>query len=682
MSTRALDCLFNPGSVAVLGATQNPAKLGYVLVKNLIDYGYQGRILPVNPRGGEVLGQPAARSITELQGQVDLALISIPNAAVPDAIAACATAGVRAAVILSSGFGETGAAGRQVQAFIKETAGKAGMRVVGPNCMGVYNPGGGLNASYFWALPKKAGPVSFISQSGAMGGIFFAEAAARGFGVAKFISVGNCADIEHSDMVAYLGDDPDTKVIAVFMEGLKDGRRFLEAARRVVPIKPIVVLKGGRTGAGARAAASHTGSLAGAGEVYRAALEQVGVLWAESTEELWDLSIALAYQGDRLPRAGRLAVLTISGGPSVLAADACEERGLEVPALAEAAQADLRRLVPDFAAVGNPVDMTPQVTPANIPACIDRVLAEPNVDGAVFINMGLDYPEFGQGLTAAFAKHQKPILALVNSTPTIEADLDRVGIPVFSASERAVTGFAGLVRYAAIKNDPPKAAAAEAPAPAAVLSSLPAGPVDEYVAKQALAAYGLPVTRDVLVKSRAEALAAAAELGYPVALKLCRADVLHKSDVGGVHLNLAGPDDLDRAFAEISSRFADGPYLVQEMVPPGLELIIGARRDATFGHVVLCGLGGIFVEAVGKFALAVAPLDDRLARRLIRQSGAERLLGGYRGGVRIDLDQMAACLLALSRLVTANPRIAEVDINPLIAGRAGLRAADALIVLS
>ncbi len=673
----SLHAFFHPRSVAVLGASASPGKLGHTLLKNVIDYGYTGTIYPVNPRGGVVCDLPAATSISELAGQVDLALISIPNSEVPAAIRACAAAQVKAAVILSSGFGETGQGGKDLQAEMCATARAAGMRIIGPNCMGVYNPAGKLNGSYFWSLPTKVGGVSFVSQSGAMGGLFFADARQRDLGVAKFASIGNTADVEHADLLEYLGDDPETTCIGLFIEGIKSGPRFMEVARRVAAKKPVVALKGGRTGAGARASASHTGSLAGEERVYRAALEACGVLWTRSADEFFDSLAALAAHGHRLPKGDSLAIMTISGGPSVLAADHCEERGLKVPELSAATKDALRLLTPDFAAVSNPVDLTPQINPPNIPPALDAILADPAVDGGLFINLGLDFPEFANGVTSAQANHNKPVVALVTAAPVIQAAMDEHGIPNYAAPERAVAGFHALVKRVALQKRAAAPRPSVPPAPTAPLT----GALDEYDAKAALARYGLPVTAEARVDTLSGALAAAEQVGYPVALKICRADLLHKTEVGGVRLRLADAAALEAAYAELSAKFGDGPYLVQQMAPPGVELIIGARWDPTFGHMVAFGPGGVLVELLGDVALAPAPLTLEQAQEMVAGSKAAHLLRGYRGSAALDQTSVARCLVAVSEFVAANPQVAEVDVNPLIVGPAGPVAADALVVL-
>jgi acyl-CoA synthetase (NDP forming) len=441
VSSRWIDALFAPASVAVYGASRQEGKLGHTLLRNTVSKGFTGTVVPVNPAGGEILGRPA---VTSLAAPVDLALISVPARRAPDAVADAARAGCRVAIVLSSGFGEAGGDGRALQDELLRIARDAGMRLIGPNCMGVLAhlcDGAWLDGTYFWAVPTQPGPVTFMSQSGAFGGMFFSEARKRGLGLARFVSLGNAADVTGTDVLAELADDEATGVVAMFVEGIADGRRFVEVARRVAARKPVVVLKGGKGQAGARAAASHTGSLAGRHAATQAAFARAGVIEARDSDAFFDAVTAAASD---LPasRGPRIAVLTISGGPSVLAADAAERTGLALPAPREATLARLRPLVPDFAALGNPVDLTPQCPPDAYEPAMRAVYDDPGYDGVVAINCGLDVAEFGAGVTAARAATGKPTVAYLLDVPTVEETVRRAGIPVFTSPERAVQGYA------------------------------------------------------------------------------------------------------------------------------------------------------------------------------------------------------------------------------------------------
>lgn len=445
-----MDAIFEPRSLAVYGASRDERKLGHTLLRNVLTGGFDGRLVAVNPAGGEILGVRAAPTLEE---GVDLALISVPAATARAAVADAARAGCRAAIVLASGFGETGPRGKAVEALLADIARAADMRLVGPNCMGVVSRRGDgwLNGSYFWQLPdptrrasEVAGSVSMISQSGAFGGMFFAEARRRRLGVARFLSVGNSVDVTETDALEWLALDAATAVIGLFAEAFRDGRRFVATAERCQ--KPIVVLKAGKGSAGARAAASHTGSLAGRHGAVQAAFARAGVIEAATSDEFFDVLQPLSGS---FPAAGRgrgVAVLTISGGPGVLASDAAERLGLRLPAPGEATARRIRKLAPAFAAVGNPIDLTPQCPPASFPAAIQAVFDEPAYEGVIVINCGLDIPQFGQGVVAARRRTGKLVTAFVLDVPRIESELAQAGIPLLSSPERAVAAYAATAR--------------------------------------------------------------------------------------------------------------------------------------------------------------------------------------------------------------------------------------------
>ena len=435
-----VDAIFEPRSVAVFGASRDERKLGHTLLRNVLTGGFAGRVVPVNPAGGRILGVEA---VPALDGPVDLALISVPAAVAELAVADAARAGCLAAIVLASGFGETGPAGKAVEAGLVETARAAGMRLVGPNCMGVvsHGPDGWFNGSYFWQTPKLAGGVSMVSQSGAYGGMFFAEARSRRLGVARFLSVGNSVDVTETDALEWLALDPATHVIGLFAEAFTDGRRFVATAERCR--KPIVALKAGKGLAGTRAAASHTGSMAGRHAAVQAAFARAAVTEATTSDEFFDALQALA--AGRLAAGRGVALLTISGGPGVLASDRAESLGLRVPPPSDATIRRVRELAPDFAAAGNPIDLTPQCAPANFPAAIQAVFEDPTYQGVVVINCGLDIAEFGQGVVTAQRSTGKPVTAFVLDVPGIEAQLEEAGIPILPSPERAVAAYAALV---------------------------------------------------------------------------------------------------------------------------------------------------------------------------------------------------------------------------------------------
>ncbi|MFO1377894.1 MAG: CoA-binding protein [Steroidobacteraceae bacterium] len=436
----SLDSLFKPKSIAVYGASAtDSSKLGNTLLKNAASGA--GDVLAVHPEAGSIDGTPA---VPHLDRPVDLALISVPQARVEAAVADAAAAGAGAAIVLSSGFGETGTAGRAVQDRLVATAGSAGMRLVGPNCMGVVSCLGGgrwLNGSYFWRIPTVPGGLSFISQSGAFGGMFFGHLRSSGLGLSRFLSVGNSADVGITDALEWLGDDPQTTAIGLFVEGFGDGRRFVEVARRVTAKKPVVVLKAGKMAAGAKAAASHTGSMAGGHTAVRAGLRRAGVVESADTEAFFD-TLHAAAAGLRGKAIRNIAIVTISGGPSVLAADAAERAGLVLPSLSVATIERLRGLVPSFAALGNPVDLTPQCPADHFVRAIETIYADPAVEGVVAINCGLDLTPFGTGVARGVRSTGKPTAAFVLDAPSVEAEMAGAGVPRFGSPERAVNSLA------------------------------------------------------------------------------------------------------------------------------------------------------------------------------------------------------------------------------------------------
>ena len=701
--TRSLDALFAPRSVAVLGVSRQPGKLGHRLLQNVIAGGYSGRVVPVNPSGEAILGCPTVASVDTLPDGIDLALVSLPARAVPEAVRALAARKVRAAVVLSSGFGEVDDDGRQAQAALIATARRAGLRLVGPNCMGVFSAPAQLNGTYFWDLPRDgggpghAGPgIGVVSQSGAYGGLIFRHLASRGLGVSRFLSIGNQADVEVAEVLEYLADDPATGLVACFVEALRDGGRFLTAAARAAATKGMVVLKGGRSDAGRRAAGSHTGSLAGSYDVFRAACLRAGAVLAEETEEFFDAVETLAAVGARRPRAPRLAVVTVSGGPSVVAADTAERVGLIVPALDAETQRALRAGLPTFAAVGNPVDLTPQVDPARIAAAVHRVLEHPDIAGAVAVNVGLDIPEFADAVVAAVRAVDKAVVAFTADAPGITARFRANGVPVLPSPERAVRAWRAL--WMAAGSPPPhdapvKTSPGEAPVKAS-LGELPVlapdlraaidrghGSLPYTTARRVLEAHGVRFCREVVVRTIDDAVAAAETLGYPVVVKADVATLVHKTEAGAVRLDVRDAADVRAACEAMATRSGATRFIVQERVRAGVELLVGGRRDEVFGPVVVVGAGGVLTEVLRDVSLRVAPLREGEAATMLREGLRVRLLAGPRGLPRVVDAAAVGIIEAMSRLLVAESRILEVELNPIIAAGHEAVAVDAVIIV-
>jgi acetyltransferase len=676
----ALEALFAPRSVAILGASRDPAKLGTRLLQNVKDGGFTGELYAVNPAGEPILGLPTVTSADGLPDGLDLALVSLPAAVVPAAIKALAARRTKAAVVLSSGFGEVDDDGRDAQATILATARAAGLKLVGPNCMGVYSAPAALNATYFWDLPRRAGGIGIVSQSGAYGGLIFRHLGSRNLGVVRFLSIGNQADVDAADVIDYLVDDDATTLIACFIEHVPDGRRFVAAAARAVGRKPVVVLKGGSSDAGRRAAASHTGALAGPAAVFQAACLHAGAVLTEETEEFFDAIEALAIAGPIRPKAPRIAIITVSGGPSVVAADCAERSGLTVPALDEAARSRLRALLPSFAAVGNPVDLTPQVEPARIADAVRVVFDHPAIAGAVAIDVGLDRPELATAIVAASQATSKPAVAFTADAPDTTARFRAGGVPVLPGPERAVRAWRALWRS---PRSTPSRFVHASPLPGDVATAVhrSSGPQTSALARRVLEAYGVTFCREVAAASIDEAVRAAEDIGYPVVVKTDAPAVTHKTEVGGVALGLRDGAAVRVACRQIATRAGSERFLVQEQVGSGVELLLGGRRDETFGPVVAVGAGGVLTEVARATSVRLAPLGEEDIDEMLDEGALPRLLAGPRGLPPVDRATLARTIHALGDLLVAEPRVLEVEINPLIAAGPQLIAVDALVIV-
>jgi acyl-CoA synthetase (NDP forming) len=642
--------------------------------------GFTGAVYPVNPSGESILGYATVPAVDALPEGLDLALVSLPAPAVPAAIKTLAARRTRVAVVLSSGFGEVDDGGRTTQAALLATAREAGLRLVGPNCMGVYSAPARLNGTYFWDLPRLAGGISIVSQSGAYGGLIVRHLGSRGLGVARFLSIGNQADVDVAEVIEWLVSDPATTLIACFLESPRDGRRFVAATRGALGRKPVVVLKGGRSDAGRRAAGSHTGALVGSYAIFQAACTRAGALLAEETEEFFDAIETLAVAGPARPAASRVAVLTVSGGPSVVAADCAERSGLTVPPLGDEARSRLRTLLPPFAAVGNPVDLTPQVTSAHLGEAVRLVFDEPDVAGAVAVNVGLDIPEFADAVVAVARHSGKPAVAFVTDAPVVTERLRAGGVPVLPSPERAVRAWRALWRARPRPADRPGPGMTVPDALRRILATSQ-GPVPYSVARRVLEAAGLRFCREMMAATVDEAVTAGEQLGYPVVLKADAPRLLHKDEIGGVRLDLRDAHALREAGEDFRARLGDIRFLVQEQVGRGTELLLGARRDEGFGPVVVVGAGGVLTETIRDVALGLAPLPEAEAREMLDEGGTRRLLAGGRGRAAVEAQAVANALMALSRLVAAEPRILECELNPVIAAGRDLIAVDALLIV-
>jgi acetyltransferase len=664
----AIDAVFRPKRVAVLGASADPTKFGHHLVRNLKTFEFPGDVYPISRSAAEICGYTTFPSLQDLPHQVDLVLISIPVQHVPASIGDAVKVAAKAAVVFTAGFQEVGEEGRKLQQDMVDRAGGR-IRMIGPNCLGIRNFHLPMNASPMPHAALEPGPIAFISQSGAFGNAAIAALRNARIGLSKLASIGNMADLNHAHLFRYFAEDPETSVITAFVEGVPDVAFFLDTIAAVSRLKPIVILKGGRSKSGQRAALSHTGSLAGDGRVWESLLREAGATFVATSEELFDVAAAFARCGSRLPRGNRAAIFSLAGGPGVVAADHCEERGIALPPLEEQLQS-LRPIVPPFAALGNPVEVTGQTKRAHLHTCAQAVVSQPDVDAMIGIAIGLDFPEFAHALVAA--RDTKPVVTCVVA-PNSETIFAESGVPNYPSVDRAVRALRHLMdRAAAAPNLPPIGGALPARA-------LRPGVHSEAESKAYLASYGLPVTAEQVVDGADAAVTAAERIGYPVALKVSSARVAHKSDAGGVLLGLPDAAAVLAAVKTMGERFPAEPMLVQEMVPAGVELIVGAQRTRATGPVIMLGVGGIFAEVLDDVVFCRAPAAVAATRAALARLRSQRLLDGYRGMPPVDRDAVAAIAACLSEIIAANPSIVEVDLNPVIASRNGAVIVDALI---
>lgn len=698
--------LFAPQSVAVIGATEKEGSVGRTLLWNLIQTPFGGTVFPVNPRRSSVLGIKAYASVTAIPEPIDLAVVATPAATVPQVIAECAAAGVKGAIIVSAGFREVGAAGLALEEEILAIARQARMRIIGPNCLGVMCPPTGLNAT-FAATMARSGHVGFLSQSGALCTSILDWSLQENVGFSAFVSIGTMLDVGWGDLIYYLGDDPQTRCIVIYMESLGDARSFLSAAREVAYVKPIIVIKAGRTAAAAQAAASHTGALMGSDAVVDAALERCGVLRVETIEDLFDMAEVLDKQSR--PKGPHLTILTNAGGPGVLATDALIRAGGKLSPLSPETRNQLDQVLPPAWSHGNPVDILGDATADRYLKALQHCETDANSDGLLVVltpQAMTDPLAIAQDL-ATYAKNRpsgaKPILASWMGGTSVkggEAILNQAGIPTYAYADTAARIFSYMWRYSdhlhALYQTPSLPLTTTPPDRDSVsqlfehVRSEGRTLLTEWEAKAVLAAYGLPVVETCIARSEAEAVAAADRLGYPVVLKLYSPTITHKTDVGGVALNLPDAAAVITAYQQIEKNVTTAAgaghfagVTVQPMIPwKGFELILGSSTDAQFGPVILFGTGGQLVEVLEDTAIALPPLNTTLARRLIQQTKISRAFAGVRGWPAVNLALLEDLLVRFSLLVVEQPWIKEIDINPLlVAPPDRLMALDARIVL-
>ncbi len=677
----SLTPFFEAKGVAVIGASSNPRKLSYGILKNLIDFSYQGGIYPVNPGSTEILGKPCYASVSQVPDPVDLAVIILPVAATPSALEECGKRGIKAVVIISGGFKETGEAGKALEEQCLQTARNFGMRIIGPNCVGVVNLHNGLNTTFINGLPDVGG-IGFVSQSGAVCGGVVDLVKGKKIGFSSFTSLGNEADVTETDVIEYLGDDPRTTVIVTYVEQIKDGRHFLEVARRVSRKKPIVLIKAGKTSAGARAVSSHTGSLAGSYAAYQAAFKQAGVIEVDSVTDLFDVAMTLDFQP--LPQGKRAVILTNAGGPAALASDALSASGFTLEDLEPATSQALRTKLNPAAQIGNPVDMLGGAEPADYAFAVSTLLKDNQVDVIlpILVPQSLVNPvEVARAIVEASQGSKKPVLTCIMGDISVgDARLELQGrrFPMFAQPESMGKVLKAIWEYSewckTAISTPEPLMGVNGPAAAGILRCAGEKKVfGEAEARPVFSAYGLPMIKGGLAKNPVEAASLAEAIGFPVVMKIVSPQILHKSDLGGIALNLQDETEVinayERMFIDIGKKMPEAKLegvMIEQMAGHGHEVIVGMRRDPGFGPVLMFGLGGVAVELFKDVAFRVAPISDEEARAMIFETRAGRLLTGFRGAPPADLDAVVDCIRRLGQLALDFPEIEEAEVNPLL----------------
>ena len=690
LTESGLAAVFEPRRIALVGASDRPGSVGRLLWDNLADF--PGEVLPVGP-APTVGGRPAYPDLRQVPGQVDLAIIVTPAATVPGIIRSAAGQKVRAVVVLSAGFAETGPAGAKLQQEAVAAARAGGVRLVGPNCFGVQNADLPLNASIAAGTPRGGGGVSIVTQSGSYGMAVHALGQDEGLRVAKVFAAGNKADITDAELLGYLRQDPETRVICLLLESITDARRFFTEACLTTPAKPVIAAVGGRTGAGQRAAVSHTAALAADDAVRDAALRQAGVVRVRTGLQVLDAARALS--GQPMPRGRRVAVVTNSGGTGVELADLLADEGLEVPELSPALQKELRTLLPDYGSAVNPVDMTPawSLFSTVYPAATELLARSGEIDVVVPVLLQRSAsPEVAVAVRDAVARLRAdriPVPVYVCWVAPRSADahtglLQEAGIPCFAWPQRAAQAIGVAVRcgvrvsesgeaWAPVSQQAPQRIRPTRRRPWSALGGH--GLLAAEDARALLVDAGIPVIETIRC-GRPEAAAAAADrVGYPAVVKVDHPDLTHKSDVGGVRLGLAGADAVRTAAGDLLA-LADGAAVLVQHQHQGIELLVGGIRDPEFGAMIVAGFGGVLVEAQRDVQLAVAPVDSEQATAMLRALRGAAVLGGLRGRAPVDLGSVAALIAAVSELMADNPEIAELDLNPVLASAGGCTAVD------
>ena len=664
-----IESFFTPKKVAVIGASRDPHKLGYGVIRNLLKYKFKGEIFPVNKNASEILDIPCYSSIEELPDGVDLAVVVLPASVVPKIIEQCGSKGIKNAIVVSGGFSETGKEGKEREEKLMQAAEKHGIRVIGPNCIGTIDTHTPVNTTFVVGMPEQGG-IGFISQSGAMVAAVIDWARGAGVGFSRIVSLGNQIDVTETEMIDLIGNDRQTEVITAYAEGVSDGTEFLKISREIARKKPFVILKGGQSEKGAEAVSSHTGALSGSKEAYSAAFRKSGVLEAKTMEEMFDWARALAWQP--LPKGKRVAVLTNAGGPAILAVDALEKVGLEMAPLTDETKAYLKKRLPKAASSKNPVDVLAGSGPATYTLALESLLTDETVDAVVVIQAPQDWflPEsLAEVVGETAGLHHKPVIASIMGKASVDEALKilhKRRVPNVAFPERAASILSAMVQrkeWMNSENHQPEDAAEFIPADAESM-------IENKQWEKLIEAYGIELPEQRTSKSLESALEASNQIGYPVVMKLIAKDHSHKSDIGGVQINLRDDEEVKNAWNKINEAAKNAKskmdgVLIQKMLQDGQEVIIGIKQDKQFGPLVLFGTGGTDVELYKDVQTAIAPLSESEATQLIDSTIAGKKLKGWRNLPPADIQEVKRALISMSRLAVNHPEIKEMEMNPL-----------------
>ena len=705
MVTLYLDRIFNPKSVAVVGASDEEGSVGYALMKNFLESGFEGEVYPVNIRKKEILGVKAYQTVEQLPKTVDLAVIATPAKTVPDVVEQCGRAGIKGLIIISAGFKETGPEGKALEDKILEIKRKYDLRIIGPNCLGIIRPSIRLNATFINKMPRP-GNIAFISQSGALGTAILDWAVHENVGFSHFVSVGSMIDVDFGDLIDYFGTDPKTRSILMYVEGITNARKFMSAARHFARTKPIIVVKAGKFSESAKAAASHTGSLTGEDNVYDAAFKRAGVVRVEEIADLFNCAEVLGLQP--LPRGPNLAIITNAGGPGVMATDALIGMGGKLAKLSQQTIDYLNSILPPYWSHGNPIDILGDAKADRYKAVLEACLNDENVDGILLIYTAQAVAEPVEiaksivELVKSKGQQGKTILTSFMGRKAVEEAnfiFNANEIPTFSTPEQAVKTYLYMYQYKRnlelLYETPEELPVDVSPPKLPIMAIMRKAALEnrevltEFEAKKVLEFYNFPVVKTFIAKDEDEAVAIASRIGYPVVLKILSPQIIHKTDAGGVILDIKNDNEVRAAFKTImenAKKYSPNAEIIGVTVQPmvkkrGCEVILGAKKDVVFGPIVMFGMGGVGVELFRDFSIGLPPLNQTLARRMMEETKVYQLLKGYRGMPPANIKRLEEVMVLFSHLLIDFPQIKEIDINPLLVDEKEALAIDARIII-